>query len=287
MEREEVAGRQADRANINNCAQDEYEEGSQALVRHLAKKYPRPTKLLSSGLYSATKYLYMYVPDEAVDEAVSLVDADTGYENSSKDHYYRSMGDDANVSKLFRRQRPCACDSCLRLKPNECLLTRSNADREASLTASGTVIRIGEAAPRAEPAGTRGRAKTLAEHSRGLAVGDNVIARIHPDERLINPDEEYFVARVVGEAIKLDAPGFYSTQQYFKNDWIVKIQWYELNSVEANGDRIYSRGNAQFLHCDMLVRNLSRPIDLAKNQSHFSLSKNLDDYIIRYGAITA
>jgi len=61
------------RSNINASSGDEYEDGSRSLVRHLARKCQRPKNVLATGLYSATKYVYIYVPDEAVKEAQSLV----------------------------------------------------------------------------------------------------------------------------------------------------------------------------------------------------------------------
>ena len=51
----------------------------------------------------------------------------------------------------------------------------------------------------------------------------------------------------------------HSTNSFQKNDWIVKIRWYELISVELNGDRMYKRGQVQFLNgVKMIVQKLTR-----------------------------
>jgi len=212
-----------------------------------------------------------------------------GYKDSSKDHYYRSMGTEMNTARLFRRRRPCACDHCLQPDlQGQCLLTPSNVDREAALTATGTSHKIGAAPPPAQSADTRGtsRRRNAAGIAEGIVVGSDVVLRMHPDERRLNPEDEYFVGSVVEPAMKLDAPACYGTNSFYKNDWIVKIRWYELSSIEQNGDRMYKRGNMQFLNVKMVVQNLTRQIKLDhKGRGKYCLAKNLDDHIVQHGDI--
>ena len=256
----------------------------------MAKKYPRPKNAATAtGLYAATRYLYVYVPKEAVEDARSVVAAKEGYKDSSKDHYYRSVGAEMNTARLYRRRRPCACDVCLRIdRRGQCFLSMENADREAGLTPAGTSHKIGEALPPAPPADTRGTStrRTAANIAEELTVGRDVVLRMHPDERRLNPDDEYFLGRVEEPARKLDAPVCYSTNSFQKNDWIVKIRWYELISVEANGDRMYKKGQVQFLNVKMIVQKLTRQIKLDHvGRSKYCLPHALDDHIVRYGDI--
>ena len=115
------------------------------LVRHLATKYPRPktechTRYLGEeGIYATTKCIYMFVPDDAIDE--KLVAVDVGYSGSSKDHYYRSLGATGEASRLSRQERACGCQPCLKLLPG-CTLTCNNVDLKAGTTpkASNVVL---------------------------------------------------------------------------------------------------------------------------------------------------
>jgi len=81
---------------VKNSFDDDYGEGTQNLVRHLAQKYPRPkderrTRYFGQRrIYATSMYIYMYIPDIAIDK--KLVDVDVGYKASSRDHYYRSLG---------------------------------------------------------------------------------------------------------------------------------------------------------------------------------------------------
>ena len=62
------------------------------MVRHLAYKYPHPkterhTRYFSErGLYVSAKYIFMYLPEDGMDE--TIVGVEEGYKGSSKDHYY-------------------------------------------------------------------------------------------------------------------------------------------------------------------------------------------------------
>ena len=114
---------------VRNSFKDDYGSGSQNLVRHLAHKHPTPkserrTRYFGQkGYYATTQYIYMFIPEDGID--LVLVAADAGYGQSSKDHYYRSMGATIEASRLLRRERACGCQPCLKFHPH-CILTPAN-----------------------------------------------------------------------------------------------------------------------------------------------------------------
>ena len=59
--------------------------------------------------------------------------------------------------------------------------------------------------------------------STGLKVGRIVVLQIAEEEREMNPDEEYFVAKMEERAKKIDEDEIYSAVEFKKGDWIVKI----------------------------------------------------------------
>ena len=94
---------------VCNSYNDNYGEGSINLVRHLAKKHLFPNKERCTryfgfrGLYATTRYMYMSLDHNSIDEAVVAVDS--GYDGSSQDHYYHSAGLTEIASQLFCRER--------------------------------------------------------------------------------------------------------------------------------------------------------------------------------------
>ena len=86
---------------------DDYDGGSQSLVRHLAHKHPRPRKerhtryFGSRGLYATTMYVYLFFAKDGMDE--SIVNTEAGYKDSSLDHYYWSRGLTHITARLTRR----------------------------------------------------------------------------------------------------------------------------------------------------------------------------------------
>ena len=68
---------------------DNYGKGTRNLVRFLAAKYTAPnverhTRYFGEqGLYASTMYIYMYLPDDAIND--NIVSVDEGYSGSSKD----------------------------------------------------------------------------------------------------------------------------------------------------------------------------------------------------------
>ena len=90
---------------------DNYGRGTQNLLRHLTHKYPSPktehhTRYWGErGMYTSTRYIFMYLPEDAIDG--KIVSVEQGYYGSSRDHYYRSIGATKEASRLLRRERAC------------------------------------------------------------------------------------------------------------------------------------------------------------------------------------
>lgn len=122
---------------------DDYGGGTQNLVRHLAFKYPCPnierrTRYYGArGLYATTRYIWMFLPQDAIDDSVVAVDE--GYSGSSKDYYYRSVGATIEASRLMRRERICGCRPCLRLQ-DACLMTPSSLQLQTAKTPRATSV---------------------------------------------------------------------------------------------------------------------------------------------------
>ena len=75
---------------VRKSFRENYGKGTQNLVRHSASKYPHPdidrhTRYFGErGLYAITQYIYIYLPEDGIDE--KNVSVEEGYKGSSKDH---------------------------------------------------------------------------------------------------------------------------------------------------------------------------------------------------------
>ena len=198
---------------VKSSFSDNYGKGSQNLARHLAHKHPRPKTARHTryygrrGLYATTKYIYLFIPADAIDEKVVAVDE--GYSGSSKDHYYRSLGATEEASRFNRRERACGCQPCLKLIDG-CLLTLANESRKAGTTPRATELALKSAQSAPAARYTRNARNPLPEFCEKLSVGQNIIVRVANNERSDNPDEEYFVGKIEGKAMTLEEGGTYS-----------------------------------------------------------------------------
>ena len=97
-----------------------------------------------------------------------------------------------------------------------------------------------------------------------MSVGKNIIARVSKKEREENLDPDYFVANIERSALKLDGAGVYSAVPFQKNDWIVYVRWYNFvpSKQNGNGDRFHSKGFAQWIPCNSIIRCLTVPVTL-------------------------
>jgi hypothetical protein len=275
---------------VKKSFNDNYDGGSQNLVRHLASKFKSPrterrTRYYGErGWYATTKYIFMFLPEDAMNDVI--VAAASGYSGSSKDHYYRSMGATIQAARLLRRMRSCGCWPCLTLEPN-CSLTPVNANLTAGTTPRGTSIVIPPLQQTQEARHTRNARNPLPEFCESLKIGTNVVVRVSAEERSENPDEEYFVAKIEEKAKKLEEDGVYSAVPFKKNDWIVSVCWYCYISSNLNGgeDRLYAKGFSQWIPCGSIIRSLTKPIKLkwCRRSQYYRLSKALNEHIEQQG----
>ena len=186
-------------AMVKRSHNDDYDKGTQNLVRHLAAKYPRPKTERKTryygmrGLYSTTHYIYMFMAEDGIDEKVVTVAS--GHSGSSKDHVYWSKGASEEASSLYRRERACGCSSCLVMMPEKCQML-PEINLEAGVISPGSTLRLDSDRLTAEARHTRNARNPLPEFCTGLKIGSNVVVRIAEEEREMNPDEEYFVAKI-------------------------------------------------------------------------------------------
>ena len=157
---------------------------------------------------------------------------------------------------------------------------------EASIISPGSTLRLESAQLSAEARHTRNARNPLPEFCTGLKIDSNVVARIAEEERVMNPDEEYFVAKIEGRAKKTDKAGFYSAVEFKKGDWIVKIRWYKFcpSMTNRRGDRIYKRGDSQWTGCASIVGTIkSNDVVMRWSGQYYQLIKEVSKHIEDYG----
>ena len=280
---------QALKGMVKRSYNDDYGPGTPNLVLHLAAKYPRPkverkTRYYGmKGLYSVTHYIYMFIAEDGIDEKV--VDVAAGYSGSSKDHFYWSKGASKEASSLHRRERACGCPPCFMMMPEKCQMLPGSG-LEAGIIPPGSSVRLESANLPAESRHTRNARNPLPEYCMGLKVGSNVVVRIAEEEREMNPDEEYFVAKIEERAKKIDKDEIYSAVEFKKGDWIVKIRWYIFcpSMTNRRGDRFYKKGDLQWIGCASIVRSVkSKDVIMRWSGQHYQLSKEVNTQVEDYG----
>ena len=108
------------------------------------------------------------------------------------------------------------------------------------------------------------------------------------EERLENPGEEWFVAKVEEKPRKLDEAGVYAAVHYSKGDWIVFVRWYVFDASKKNddGDRFYTKGGPQWIPCGSIVRGLRSDVKLHWNGRRHQLKRGLVEDIEDYGDLS-
>ena len=167
-----------------------------------------------------------------------------------------------------------------------CLLTPSSSKHSAGLTHPPTTVKIPSFVP-IEKAVTRRKRTPLGEFAQSLKKRQNVIVRIHQEERRHNQDEFYFVAQIKQKAVKTEKPAIYSTNHFNKGTWLVEIQWYQHEKTDGRGNRIYTKGSMQYIPCESIVQ-VTRKIELEPKRGgcSFVLSEELNDHIENYGDLS-
>ena len=103
-------------------------------MHHLVEYFSAPVGdkcVGSADIYSIDWYIYMFIPEDVIDEVAAAADAICSV--SSKDGYYLRKGNSMDNSQFHRNKRVCACDTFMNLKW-VCLLMPRNVEREASTT---------------------------------------------------------------------------------------------------------------------------------------------------------
>ena len=214
---------------VRSSFRDDYGNGTQNLVRHLAYKYPLPNLERrvryygEKGLYASSNRIYAFLKEDSMDEAIMA--ADGGYKGSSKDHYYRSVGVTLEAARLLRRKRACGCKPCLQMKQN-CELTHANLYGKTGTTPSADTAVIQSLRQDLTPRHTWNARNPLPALCNELKVGQNIIVRVSGEVREDKPDKKYCVAKIEGKVKQLEEGGVYSAVTFRKNDWIVSVCWY-------------------------------------------------------------
>ena len=102
----------------------------------------------------------------------------------------------------------------------------------------------------------------------------------------MNPDEEYFVAKIEERAKKIDKDAIYSAVEFKKGDWIVKIRWYVFcpSMTNRRGNRFYKKGDLQWIGCASIVRSVkSKDVIMRWSGRHYRLNKEVNTQIEDYG----
>ena len=119
---------------------------------------------------------------------------------------------------------------------------------------AGNVVLL-PAPPTPEIQHTRNARNPLPGFCEKLKVSNNVILRVANQERLLNPDEGYGVAKVEQEAIQVNEAGTDSTVEFKKNDYIVSVNWCIFAPTRTNkeGDRFYRKGYSGWIPCNIII----------------------------------
>jgi len=89
------------------------------------------------------------------------------------------------------------------------------------LTSRSSIVKLYTVGESLESLHSKNASSPLPEFCEELRIRINVISMVSNEERAANPNEEYFIAKIVEKVRKLEEDGTYSIVLYHKNDWIV------------------------------------------------------------------
>jgi len=200
--------------------------GTRELVLYLAMHRPSPSvaKADKVGWEAPGRYIYAYYDTSkftrfAVPEATSFKGCQSHHRfiGLSSDRRAAEQDGPLRVSKLF-----CACDPCLLLKTEDCLLQ--------SLV--GRVFRA--QAPLAKGVQVRGP-QLVSLEAFADSLDAKLLVAICVDESEVEVEGPYWLALLSGAAFVLDEDTWHSGQQYRKG-WIVAPgRWYKLKQRSERG----------------------------------------------------
>ena len=229
--------------------------GTRGLTLFQAAKMERPVSPKTDNWMSFDEYLIAYYPEDAFDDKPYT--AKTGYEGSSKDHFYTSSG----LHQLAVRRLRCFCRHCLAtptLHSSECELkdwcgSVRHYNLEPALPSDDRV----NARPSRDIISVEDFAKTLGPG--GPPLERVVVCLVHDDD-VNDLDEPFYLARVVSKARSITKDCLVGGNEYLKGHLVVNIKWYVFTGT-SRGSRLYKlqHGNAKgFVYSvGSIVRNIT------------------------------
>ena len=163
-----------------------------------------------------------------------------------------------------------------------------NTELRAGTTPRGFDVTLHPAHPSPEARHTRNARNPLPDFCEQMSVRNNIIVRMAEEERLENPGEEWFVARVEEKPRKLEEAGVYAAVHYSKGDWIVFVRWFVFDASKNNehGDQFYTKRALQWIPCESIVKGLRSEVKLHWNGQRYQLKRDLVEDIEEYGDVT-
>ena len=175
-------------------------------------------------------YIVAFYPEEAFDS--TPFKAKSGYNGSSKDHFYTNSG----LHRLGTRHLRCMCPRCIEapgLYSESCKLDEwCGSVRHYNLEAEATTSRV---RPARNIQTLEEFASTLGPHG---SPCERVVACVVHENDTNELDEPFYLARVVGKARTLDNDCLVGGNEYKTGDLVVNIKWY-LYTGSSRGDRLY------------------------------------------------
>ena len=171
--------------------------------------------------------------------------------------------------------------------PYNCLVLPGNG-LESGTILPRSRVRLDPACPLPEACHTINARNPIPELSAGLKRCDNAVPRIAEEEKETNPDEDYFVAMIEAKAKKIDKAQFYSTHEFRKGDWIVKIRWYVFCPLKTNrhDNRFYKKVDSHYIGCGSIMRTLKpNDVPMTRSENYYNLSKAAGKHIEDYGGM--
>ena len=217
--------------------------GTRELVLHLAqhRQTPSVAKADKSGWEAVGRYIYAFY-DTAKFTRFAVPDA-TSFKGCQQHHRFIGLCEDSRRAELEGPLRVakgyCACDPCLLLQTDDCLLPQlvGKAVRAKAPLAKGGPMRVPQML-------------SLTQYAEWLEA--KRLVAVNVDESELELEGPYWLALLSGDAFTIEEDMMYAGQQY-RAGWVVApARWYKLRQ---NSERGYEL---------LLVEARARPQRLAR-----------------------
>ena len=198
------------------------------LVLFLAEHKPRPeqAKEEKSGWEAVDRYFWGYMDTRHFTKFT--VPESEGFKGSKSYHEFVGMCKVAEEAEkngpLRAREMFCACDPCLVLDLDDCLMQ----------AAVGRAVRVQTKLPKGGQL-RRPQVVALEEWRDWLESGKVVAVRPDSSERHLDHDNPYWLALVKGAAFVVPDEMMYAGEKLEKGMLVVPVQWYNLEQVSERG----------------------------------------------------